>query len=233
MKTFLTYEALVQYGYFELGLVYIIFLAIIKTVTFFSNYSRFSDVRTKPYTPLNSSVKGVLMTNIEKFDKYLKEKNYRGAFPWLMDKINWNPDVIYLRGMCSYLMYVNGYIDLGTEIARNVLRVDPGNEWALAVRLRSTSLEFIENSYLKADDGKPFKLGLDWLIRFGWAEDEECKSKLVYCLANYGNIEQKRWLSENWLTSASNAPENEQPFEMNRQLTLPLDEAVKSPKSKG
>ena len=171
------------------------------------------------------------MTNQEKFDSYLKLKNYPGAYFWLMDKITWNPDVTELRGMCGYLMYLFCYFDLSTEITRDVTIIDPRNEWALASNFFTTPLKNIETQYLEAKEQKPFRLGKEWLLRFAWAGDERNKAKLVYCLANFGNMEQKTWLSENWLHSLNKA-EEEPVIETHGQLSLPLGQSAKKTKRK-
>jgi hypothetical protein len=168
------------------------------------------------------------MTAAETFDGYLKEKQYEEAYRWVMEKLIWHPDSTEFRGMASYLYSLTGYEKLALEITSLVFTEDHRNVWALAVKLKYTRLSEIEKSFEENYENKPFRLDIDWLYRFAWAEDDESKTKLVFCLVHFGDTRQKAWLSENWFASPLPKVETEM-VRTQSQMNLPIGIKAKFP----
>ena len=151
------------------------------------------------------------------FDKYLMRDDMDGAFNWVTEKLAWNPDSFPLRGMTAFAFRLNKQYAMAHVMAEEVLKEDPGNEWALATVFSTTNrLDPLFNQFSFFDD-KGFRLGHDWIGRFHCLGEADEARKVIYCISRFGSPQQKALLSEDWLVDGP-------PVEFgNNQLEMKFD----------
>jgi hypothetical protein len=160
----------------------------------------------------------------EVFDKFLRHKDIDAAFNYVAEKLAWDPESIHLRGMTAFSFRLREQYAMARFLAEEVLKEEPGEEWALATVFSTTNnldVAFAQFSFFKE---KEFRLSPVWIARFKCLGQPDEARKMIYCLSRYGSPRQKAQLSEDWLVNKV----SEKPDDKQLELGLvPSEEQVK------
>jgi hypothetical protein len=185
-------------------------------------------VPTMSVPPHTISSSEDVMDLTESFDKLLQKGDKDEIFAWAMDRLAWRWENTEAQGIAAFAFYVAGNHWMAREVAEEVLREDPTQEWALAVVFAGATLKEVQKrKEFVGEDG--FHLGMEWIARFSAFDDEAESKKVLYCMARYGSGEQRAQLSEDWLAKLSWCGRSEK--ETNKRVTRrrkmpPRDEAT-------
>lgn len=158
------------------------------------------------------------------FDKFLRQKDIDGAFNYVADKLAWDPESVHLRGMTAFSFRLREQYAMARFLAEEVLKEEPGEEWALATVFSTTNnldAAFAQFSFFKEKD---FRLSPVWIARFKCLGQPDEARKMIYCLSRYGSPRQKAQLSEDWLVNKVSEKSDDKQLELE---LVPKDEPAK------